>query len=76
MEEIRRYGFVATPRKARSTIVCFGCQGVIRTGEVYYRVTVVGAGVRGFKFPDRIHAKCVDAFLDRYKVAWEARMGG
>ena len=74
LQEIRRYGFIATPRKARKAIVCIHCHGgIIRQGEEYYRVIVVGSGVRGIKYPDRVHAKCIDAFLEKYRAAWEQR---
>jgi len=73
LQEIRRYGFIATPRKARKAIVCIHCHGgIIRQGEEYYRVIVVGSGLRGIKYPDRVHAKCIDAWLERYREFWDS----
>ncbi len=73
MNEIRRYGFIATPRKARTTIVCVNCLGGVCQGEQYYRAVAVGSGLAGIKYPDRVHEKCIDEYLERYKEPWEAR---
>ncbi len=75
LERIYRNGFIADSHKARKAIVCIHCHGVIRQGEEYYRVIVSGSGLLGMKFPDRVHAKCIDEWLEKYRESFEYIFG-
>ena len=70
-KRITRYGFIAEPTKARKASVCRHCSGVIRRGEEYFRMVIGGGGLQSIKFPNRVHAGCVHAYLDQYRSGWE-----
>lgn len=48
-------GYTAIRRKARLPKVCKVSHGQILKGEMYFELTLNGAGVSGFIKPDRVH---------------------
>ena len=65
MEVIRRNGLIATPRTAKKEHRCRQCPRPIEVGTMYYEVVVGGGGLGSLKFPDRVHAECVEIHLDK-----------
>ncbi|MDD5510056.1 MAG: hypothetical protein PHI12_04520 [Dehalococcoidales bacterium] len=63
-ERIRRNGYIATPRKARTAKKCSECALTIEPGSYYYEVVAGGGGLRWLKFPDRCHIDCLNRYLD------------
>jgi len=65
-KEIRRNGYIATLRKARTGKKCSSCGFPIEPGQEYYEVVAGGGGLGWLKFPDYLHIDCLnDYFEDR-----------
>jgi len=61
--EVRRNGYIATLRKARTGKKCAACGFPIESGQEYYVVVRGGGGLGWLKFPDHVHPECLDAYL-------------
>ena len=64
-ERIRRNGYIATLRKARTAKKCSECGLPIEPGSCYYEVVAGGGGLGWLKFPDRCHIDCLNQYLER-----------
>lgn len=62
-KEIRRNGYIATLRKARTGKKCSKCGMPIEPGQEYYEVVIGGSGLGGLKFPGHLHIDCIDKYL-------------
>lgn len=70
---IRKEGRIAKLTRARKHHRCAACQEYILPATQYYSVTVASSGLGGIKFPSRVHPGCLDAYLEKIKVAKEEK---
>jgi len=66
IKEVRRNGYIATPRRARKSHKCSWCGLMIEMGEEYYEVVLGGGGLGWLKHPDRLHIRCLEEYLRRW----------
>ena len=64
-KEIRRNGYIATLRRARTGHKCSSCGFPIEPADQYYEVVAGGGGLGWLKFPDRCHVGCLNQYLER-----------
>jgi hypothetical protein len=64
-KEIRRNGYIATLRKARTGKKCSSCGFPIEPGQEHYEIVAGGGGLGWIKFPDRCHPECLERDLER-----------
>jgi len=64
-KEIRRNGYIATLRKARTGKKCASCGFPIEPGQEYYEIIVGGGGLGWLKFPDKCHPHCIESYFRR-----------
>ena len=64
-KEIRKGGYIATLRRARTGKKCSECGRPIEPGQHYYEVVAGGGGLGWLKFPDRCHIGCLNQYLER-----------
>jgi len=62
---VRRNGYIATLRKARTGKKCNTCGYPIEPGSWYYSVVLGGGGLGWLKFPDYVHTNCLDDYPSR-----------
>jgi len=65
INEVRRNGYIATLRKARTGKKCSACGLPIEPGQEYYEVVAGGGGLGWLKFPYRCHPECLEEYLRR-----------
>lgn len=65
--EINRNHRTATLTKAKKSHKCSTCTQSIWPGETYWSITLNGAGVGGFKDPDRVHNICLDKYWEEHE---------
>jgi len=71
IEEIKKAGFIFTPRKARKDFTSYISHKLIAKGSEYYSVFMAGSGLGGMKRPDRILLSEIDQYCQKYN--WSAR---
>ena len=64
-KEIRRNGYIATLRKARTGKKCAVCGFPIDSGQQYYEIVMGGGGLGSLKFPDHVHLECLNIYLGK-----------
>jgi len=66
VEEVRKGGYIFTPRLAKKPFISCVSQSPINTGETYYSVVKGGGGLGWFKHPDRIHLTEIYEYLAKW----------
>lgn len=64
MVEIIREGRIAELRKSQKFYRCAHCGDIIERKSQYYSVVIAGGGLEALKYPSRVHAACLEPYLD------------
>ena len=56
-------GKIIQRRNARKAHSC-KCCGITIVPGPYYEITLAGSGLGSIKYPDRVHSRCLDNYLD------------
>ena len=71
VEEVKKAGFIFTPRKAHKDFTSCVSHTLIAKGSEYYSVFMAGSGLGGMKRPDRILLSEIDQYCQKYN--WNVR---
>jgi len=71
VEEVKKAGFIFTPRKARKNFISCISHKLIAKGSEYYSVFMAGSGLGGMKRPGRILLSEIDQYCQKYN--WSVR---
>ena len=71
IEEVKKDGFIFTPRKARKPFISCLSHKLIAKGSEYYSVFMAGSGLGGMKRPCRILLSEIDQYCQKFN--WSAR---
>ena len=66
VEEVKRAGFIFTPRKARKDFISCISHKFIAKGSEYYSVFMASSGLGGMDRPDRILLSEIDQYCQKY----------
>jgi len=65
-EEVKRNGFILTPRKARKPFINCISHKLIAKGSEYYSVFMAGSGLGGMKRPCQILMTEIDQYCQKH----------